>query len=79
MVWALDLDNSDSQSAQFLKSGGIEADSKGFTLERMRAQNKQKAASALAYWTPCMSDKDQKRRGCPARESFLWMKFKAAH
>lgn len=68
VVWAVDLDSADSLSAQFLKSGGTSIDSNGFEVRKLRADNKQSVANKIAYWTPCMSDSDRKKLGCPGGE-----------
>ncbi|KAF2732643.1 hypothetical protein EJ04DRAFT_304974 [Polyplosphaeria fusca] len=65
MVWALDLDNADSQAAQYLNSGGDMTNSNGFTREKMVADTKQAYTGKLAYWTPCMSEKQRRDTGCP--------------
>jgi chitinase len=68
VVWAVDLDDADSISAQFLKSGGSNADSNGFSIKKLKADNQQAVANKIAYWTPCMSDSDRKKLGCPGGE-----------
>ncbi|KAI8933458.1 hypothetical protein NX059_010072 [Plenodomus lindquistii] len=65
MVWALDLDDQDAQAAQYLNSGGTMDNSKGYIRQKQVADKKQSLTGKLAYWTPCMSDKTRKEKGCP--------------
>ncbi|KAH2448624.1 hypothetical protein KXW63_007635 [Aspergillus fumigatus] len=65
MVWALDLDNADSQSAQYLNSGGNMTNTNGFSIAKKAADTQQAVAAKLAFWTPCMTEKERKVLGCP--------------
>ncbi|PVI07196.1 glycoside hydrolase family 18 protein [Periconia macrospinosa] len=65
MVWALDLDNQDSQTAQYLNSGGTMNNSNGFDRQKRVVNKKQALTGKLGYWTPCMSEKARKSTGCP--------------
>jgi hypothetical protein len=65
VVWAIDLDNKDSQAAQYLNSGGDMTNSNGFTRQKKVADTKQAYTGKLAYWTPCMSEKQRSDTGCP--------------
>ena len=73
MVWALDLDNQDAQAAQYLNSGGTMDDKKGYSRQKQTADKKQALTGKLAYWTPCMSEKTRKEKGCPGGEHGLYV------
>lgn len=45
--------------------GGDMADTNGFSRQKMVADSKQAYTGKLAYWTPCMSEKQRKDTGCP--------------
>lgn len=62
VVWAIDLDSTDSLSGQFLESGGDSNNRNNFLSQKSLATKKQNNLQRLAFWTPCMSDKD---RRCP--------------
>lgn len=65
VVWALDLDNADSQSAQYLNLGGNMTNTNGFSIAKKAADTQQAVAAKLAFWTPCMTEKERKVLGCP--------------
>ena len=75
VVWALDLDDADSQSAQYLNSGGTKSDSKGFSIAKLQADTAQNIAGKLAYWTPCMTEEERRRLGCPGGKWFFYYRF----
>ncbi len=68
VVWAVDLDNQDSLSAEYLSSGGTMNDTNGFELKKKKLENIQSLGDNLGVWTPCMSEKDRREQGCPAGE-----------
>lgn len=65
VVWALDLDNADAQSSQYLDSQGTMNNSNGFSLQKKAADTKQQIAGTLAFWTPCLTEHERATRGCP--------------
>ncbi len=71
VVWALDLDNADSPSAQYLRSRARMAESNELNLQKNAANQHQAIARPLAYWTPCMTEQERRNLGCPGGVSLL--------